>query len=112
MADRSTHLARKLRRDQTYCESIIWRALRDRRLDGRKFRRQVPLGPYIVDFVCFRTGLVIEIDGGQHEGRAGYDRERDAWLRSRGFRVIRFWNHDVVERRIDVLEEILRRVEQ
>ena len=88
--------ARRLRRDMTDVERALWRCLRRRQLDGHRFRRQNPIGPYIVDFVCIEQRLVIEVDGGQHADSA-WDRVRDACLRSRGFRVLRFWNNEVLE---------------
>lgn len=83
-------LAKSLRRRAPLNERRIWALLRDRRLDGLKFRRQEPLGPYVVDFICFKGRLVIEADGPLHE--AERDRERDAWLAGQGFRVMRFPN--------------------
>ena len=79
---------------------------RDRRLCGYKFRRQVPIGPYIVDFVCYRSKLIVEVDGGQHQEQGQYDDIRTEWLESEGFTVLRFWNNDVLENRAGVLEKI------
>lgn len=79
----------------TEAEGKLWQELRDRRLDGIKFRRQVPLGRYVADFVCVEANLIIEIDGSQHADAAS-DRSRDADLKARGFRVLRFWNDDVL----------------
>ena len=73
---------------------------------GYRFRRQAPIGPYIVDFVCFENRLVIEVDGGQHVERADYDAERTAWLESAGFRVIRFWNNQVLQEKDAIREAI------
>jgi very-short-patch-repair endonuclease len=82
----------------TDAERAIWRLLRDRRMEGWRFRRQEPIGRYIVDSTCFEARLVIEVDGGQHfESKA--DEERDAYLRSQGFRVLRLWNSDVLANR-------------
>ena len=78
----------------TDAERKVWFALRDRRFAQFKFRRQVPVGPYIADFVCFDARLVIEIDGGQHAESAS-DRRRDRWFVANKFRVLRFWNNDV-----------------
>jgi very-short-patch-repair endonuclease len=78
---------------------------------GVKFRRQHPIGPYIVDFACLECRLIIEVDGGQHQERAWVDRRRDEMLSSRGFLVLRFWNNDVLARTIDVLEEIWANVQ-
>jgi len=87
--------ARELRREMTEAEERLWRELRSRRLDRIKFRRQMPVGRYIVDFVCLDAKLVVEIDGVQHAA-SEYDAMRDAELRARGFRVLRFWNDDVM----------------
>lgn len=105
-----TEFARGLRRRQTDAERLLWSRLRDRRLLGWKFRRQVPLGPYVVDFYCHERQLVVELDGGKHLGSAA-DVERDAWLRGQGLRVLRFWNHDVLVRTEGVLEAILLALE-
>jgi len=88
--------ARSLLKDMTDAERRVWFALRDRRFDGWKFRRQVPFGQYILDFVCFDAKLVIEVDGGQHDERAAYDARRSAHLEKSGFRVLRFWNNEVL----------------
>jgi len=71
-----------------------------------KFKRQKPMGRFIVDFVCVERQLIIEIDGGQHAEQAEYDRHRDAWLRSQGYTVLRFWNHEVMHQLEGVLEQI------
>ena len=88
--------ARQMRREPTEAERRMWRLLRDRRLGGFKFRRQEQLGRYIVDFVCFEQKLIVELDGSQH-AESAYDRQRDAWLKSRGFTVLRFWNNEVFD---------------
>lgn len=80
----------------TEAEDRLWRELRDRRLDRIRFRRQVPIGKYIADFVCFEAGLIIEIDGSQHP-EPDSDRVRKADLEARGFRILRFWNDDVLK---------------
>jgi len=87
--------ARDMRRDPTEAEKRMLRLLRDRRLGSFKFRRQEPIGSYIVDFVCFDSKLIIELDGSQH-AESGYDAQRDAWFASRGFTVLRFWNSEVL----------------
>jgi very-short-patch-repair endonuclease len=86
--------AKRLRRDMTDVEKKLWFALRDRRFEQYKFRRQVPIGKYIVDFVCLERRLIVELDGSQHEGSL-HDAKRDAWLRAQNFRVLRFWNVDI-----------------
>jgi very-short-patch-repair endonuclease len=104
--------ARALRRDPPDAEKKLWRMLRDRRLDGVKFRRQFPIGRYISDFCCIKRRLIVELDGGQHAERAEYDLRRTASLESRGFRVLRFWNAEVrkepdalIDRLVAALEE-------
>jgi very-short-patch-repair endonuclease len=101
-------MARALRRRAPEIERFLWKLLRDRRLDGLKFRRQVPVGRYVVDFVCLRHRLVVEADGPFHD--AERDAERDAWLASQGFRVLRFSNNDIYSRDWQVIGAILRAV--
>ncbi|WP_407276470.1 endonuclease domain-containing protein [Halothiobacillus sp. DCM-1] len=96
--------ARKLRAQMTDAERAIWRHLRGEQL-GVKFRRQAPIGRYIVDFVCLSHKLVIEIDGGQHANNAE-DRVRDAFLSTEGFKVLRFWNNEVLQQCDGVLETV------
>jgi len=84
-----------MRRDMTDAEKTLWRLLRAKRLDDGKFRRQLPIGPFIVDFACPSKRLVIEADGSQH-AECAYDGRRDAWLGSQGWRVLRFWNRDIL----------------
>jgi len=97
--------ARELRSHQTDAEQKLWLQLRAHRFMGLKFKRQKPIGRYIVDFVCMELHLVIELDGGQHlENRA--DQERDAWLAAEGYRVLRFWNNQVLQEMDGVLEAI------
>lgn len=98
--------ARQLRREMTDAERLLWRRLRSKQL-GYGFRRQVPFGRYIVDFVCFDRRLVIEVDGGHHAEQVAYDTERTQWLESYGFRVLRFWNNDVLREIEGVLQAIL-----
>jgi very-short-patch-repair endonuclease len=106
--------ARALRQDLTKAERIIWYGLRAHRLEGVSFRRQTPIGPYIVDFVSHAAKLIIEIDGGQHfeNGQEARDRKRDAFLAAKGFRIARFNNHDVMTNRVGVLETIAAAVRQ
>jgi very-short-patch-repair endonuclease len=98
--------AKTLRTNQTDAEQRIWYHLRAHRFMGFKFKRQKPLGHYIVDFVCVERRLIVEIDGGQHAEQAEYDQHRDAWLRSQGYTVLRFWNHEVMQQLEGVLEQI------
>ncbi len=102
---------RNLRRNQTMAEEQLWERLRNGRLKGHKFRRQVPLGRFIVDFSCYDARLVIEVDGGQHAERTEEDTARAGWLESRGFRVLRFWNHEVIKNVEGVLARILEDLE-
>ena len=101
--------AKALRRGQTEAEKTLWSALRVGRLCGHKFRRQQPIGPFIADFVCQAARLIVELDGSQHLDSV-HDRCRDAFLRSRGYRVLRFWNSDLQTNRAGVLEAILAAV--
>ncbi len=97
--------AKTLRREMTPQERQLWGALRDRRLAGFKFRAQQPIGPFIADFVCQSEKLIIEADGSQHADSAA-DASRDAYLRSKGYRVIRFWNNEITREFAAVLETI------
>jgi very-short-patch-repair endonuclease len=96
--------ASRLRRHSTDAERLLWSRLRGRRL-GWKFRFQHTIGPFVGDFVCLQRMLIVEADGGQHNARA--DRSRTAYLRKRGFRIIRFWNHDILQNIDGVVETIL-----
>ena len=100
--------ARALRRNSTDAERIVWSELRGNRLNGASFRRQVPIGRYIADFVCHAAKLVIELDGGQHFSDEGElsDARRSTVIEAKGFRVLRFSNHDVMTNRVGVLETI------
>jgi len=99
--------ARALRRNSSDAERKMWRMLRDRRLGGVKFRRQVPIGPFIADFASTEHRLVLELDGGQH-AESAYDARRDRVLECEGWRVVRFWNNDVMKNSEGVLEIILQ----
>ena len=90
-----TKRARDLRNGSTTAERKLWGALSNRKIEGVRFNRQVPVGPFICDFVARSTKLVIELDGGQHGEELGYDARRTAFLEDRGYRVLRFWNDDV-----------------
>ncbi len=98
--------ARALRRQASEAERTLWQQLRKRQLHGFKFRRQVVIEPYIVDFVCLDAKLIIEADGGQHADQAAYDGRRTAKLESMGYRVMRFWNHEILGELPGVLEQI------
>ena len=98
--------ARKLRGNPTEAETRLWSRLRRKQLDGHRFRRQVPIGPYIVDFLCLSARFVVEVDGGQHATEAHRDAKRTAWLESQGFRVGRLWNNDVLGNTDAVVEAI------
>ena len=100
--------AKSLRGNMTDAEKRLWSALRANRFQGLSFRRQTPIGPFIVDFVCHERRVIIELDGGQHAMRAEQDREREKWLELKGYRIIRFWNSDVLRNRNAVLEMIAR----
>jgi very-short-patch-repair endonuclease len=102
--------AKQLRKNSTDAERQLWRVLRSRQLAGHKFRRQQPLGGFIVDFVCFEKRLVVEVDGGQHNEplQAANDSERSTWLEQQGFRVLRFWNHEIL-REIESVKETIAR---
>ena len=107
MRQRLTIFARSLRRQETNAEQLLWRELRNRELDGWKFKRQVPHGRYVLDFFCFDAGLVIEVDGAQHvEQRAAHDAERTAYLEGHGLRVLRLGNTDVLDNIDGAIETI------
>ena len=99
-------LARNLRKNQTDAERLLWNRIRNRQLSGCKFRRQQVIEPYIVDFVCLVPKLIIELDGGQHASQREQDERRSLFLQSLGYRVLRFWNHDVLREPDAVLESI------
>jgi very-short-patch-repair endonuclease len=103
-----TARARRLRRNSTDAERLLWQKLRNRQLDA-DFRRQHPAGPYVLDFYCANLSLAIELDGGQHNESANehQDRKRDAWLVERGVKTLRFWNSDIV-RNLDGVLEVIR----
>jgi very-short-patch-repair endonuclease len=100
-----TAVAKRLRKDSTDAERHLWRHLRDRQIEGFKFRRQQPIGRYVVDFVSLERKLIVEVDGGQHSLDPG-DKIRDAWLRAEGYSVLRFWNNQVFINLEGVLESI------
>ncbi len=100
--------ARQLRRPLTASEQVLWEVLRDCRLQGIKFRRQHPFGPYVLDFFCVKSQLAVELDGGVHEQdeQKEYDRERTAYLEEQGLRVLRFRNEEIAE----IFEDVIRRI--
>ena len=99
--------ARQLRKNPTNSESALWSEIRRRQLGGHRFRRQHPIGMYIVDFVCLESHLVVELDGGQHQASVEYDSARSTYLNGRGFSVLRFWNNQVFAEIDGVKEAIL-----
>ena len=103
--------ARQLRSRMTDAEQCLWQHLRDRRLNGYKFRRQQPIGNYIADFVCMRPKLIVEADGSQHDEQRAYDETRSENLRALGFHILRFWNHDILQQTEAVLTVILNTLE-
>jgi very-short-patch-repair endonuclease len=107
---RFTQIARNLRKNFTEAERHLWKYLSRRQLEGYKFRRQQPIGQYIVDFINFERKIVIEIDGGQHTIETEKDKERDKWLREQGFEVLRFWNNEIFENIEGVIEVIRRKL--
>ena len=98
--------AKTLCRTMTDAEQKLWYHLRAHRFMGRKFKRQKPIGRYVVDFICLEETLIIELDGGQHAENIEYDQERDSWLRSEGYTVLRFWNNELMNETVGVLERI------
>jgi very-short-patch-repair endonuclease len=102
--------ARKLRQTMTDTEQKLWYYLRNRQLEGHKFRRQQEIDQYIVDFVCNDAMLIIELDGGQHAEQQEYDERRTRYLEAKGYRVLRFWNNEALTKIESVLEVILEAV--
>src|SRR5215510_1877441 len=112
MMSNNPAVARRLRRQQTDAERILWFRLRNRRLGGWKFRRQMSLNGFVVDFCCPDARLVIELDGGQHGSRTKEDEDRTRDLEANGYLVLRFWNNDVMRNLDGVLEAILSTLER
>ncbi|ODS32860.1 MAG: deoxyribonuclease [Candidatus Scalindua rubra] len=102
------NIARNLRRKSTDTERFLWRHIKAKQLEGLKFRRQQPIGNYIVDFVCFEKRVIIEIDGGQHTSDAEKKKDfiRDKWFEEQGYKVLRFWNNEVLTNMNGVLEVV------
>jgi len=109
---RALSKARAMRAGMTDAERRLWQAIRQRHLLGRRFRRQHVLGPYIVDFICLEANLIIEVDGGQHADRADSDDRRTRWLEQKGYRVLRFWNNEVLTELEAVLEDIAKALDR
>ena len=106
--------ARQLRKNMTDAERRLWGVLRCEQLKGFKFRRQTAIGDFVVDFVCFSRKLIVELDGGQHNEELAktYDANRSEWLNSQGFRVVRFWNHEVFENLYGITDVIWKSLEE
>jgi very-short-patch-repair endonuclease len=107
MKKRFTHTARKLRNNPTKAEVVLWNALKTKQIEGVKFRRQQPIEGFIVDLVSLEKRIVIELDGGQHNEDGARDAWRDKILEANGFRVVRFWNNEVL-RNLDGVVEVIR----
>ena len=107
MTDSLTKFAKTLRRNSTDAEALLWKRLKGRQVEGTKFRRQQPIENFIVDFVSFENRMIIELDGGQHAEARHKDIQRDRFLAENGFRVLRFWNNEVLEN-IDGVLEVIR----
>ena len=104
--------ARELRKNPTDAERCLWRELKRRQIAGVKFRRQQPIGPFIVDFVCFERRMIVEVDGGQHAEQHHYDEQRTRWLETQGYRVLRFWNNDVLANTGAVVQAVFDEVQK
>ena len=102
--------ARKLRRNQTDAEKMLWHYLRNRQLCGSKFRRQFPVGKYVADFCCVERKLMVELDGGQHDLAKEKDKKRDEWFKNHGYKVLRFWDNEVFKNTDGVLETIRKKL--
>lgn len=99
--------ARRMRKEMTDAERAVWMKVRGKRL-GYGFRRQHPIGNFIVDFVCIERGIIVELDGGQHSEQTEYDAQRTAWLEGQGYRVLRFWNHEALTE-LDAVVDVIAR---
>ena len=107
-----TARAKTLRKILTDAERRLWQKLKRRQIATVKFRRQQPIGPFIVDFVCFERRVIVEVDGGQHAEQVPYDEQRTSWLEAQGYRVLRFWSNDVLANTEAVAQAIFDAVEQ
>ena len=103
--------ARKLRANMTDAEQKLWKILRLRQMGGCRFRRQMVIGQYIVDFCCPQIKMIVEVDGGQHQQNRDYDNDRTRWLMSQGYKVLRFWNNQVLKKSEDVAAVIFASIE-
>ncbi len=103
-------LAKDLRINSTNTENKLWLFLKNRQLEGVKFRRQEPIGNYVADFVSYEKKLIIELDGGKHDISKAKDNERDSWFKKNGYEVLRFWNNEVLKNKDGVLEIIRKRL--
>ncbi|MGJ7538073.1 MULTISPECIES: endonuclease domain-containing protein [unclassified Variovorax] len=112
LRERARVRARSLRTTPTHAEALLWNHLRDRRMADHKFRRQRPIGPYFADFACLEAKLVVELDGGQHVEAAAYDENRTRFIEAQGYRVLRFWNHEVLTQTDAVRERILQALQE
>ncbi|MCP4713564.1 MAG: endonuclease domain-containing protein [Deltaproteobacteria bacterium] len=106
----SKQFAKQLRKNATDAERFLWSKLRAKQVGGFKFRRQQPIGKYIVDFVNLEKKVIVELDGSQHAENKAKDHERDTWLKQEGFAVLRFWNNELFENIEGVLEVIRKQV--
>lgn len=104
---KNTERVKALRHNLTDAEKFLWQRMRNRELSGFKFRRQHPIGPYIVDFVCIEKRIIIEVDGGQHAENTELDTQRSKYLQERGNRILRFWDNEVLKEGTTVLDVIL-----
>jgi len=102
-----TQTAKELRRNATDAEQLLWKYLKAKQLEGLKFRRQEQIGHFIVDFVCYEKGVIVEADGGQHAQEKVKDEVRTAWLNSQGFTILRFWNNEILTN-IEGVVEVIR----
>ena len=107
-----TQSARELRSNLTDAERCLWQKLKRRQIAGVKFRRQQPIGHFIVEFVCFERRVIVEVDGGQHVEQLHYDEQRTRWLEAQGYSVLRFWNNDVLANTAAVAQAVLDAVEK
>ncbi|MEE9488121.1 MAG: DUF559 domain-containing protein [Candidatus Brocadiales bacterium] len=107
MAKKLTTVAKNLRKRPTDVERLLWKHLWSKRFEGLKFRRQHPIGNYVVDFACLEKQIVIEVDGGQHTIEKNKDEERDRWLEREGYKVLRFWNNEVLTNIEGVTEVVM-----